>query len=63
MNMKKYFSGLLLLTLLVFGFSSCKNNAPVAPVSDSEDGMIPFKVGNNWTWNITQYVETGKVIS
>jgi len=63
MNMKKYFSGLLLLTLLVFGFSSCKNNAPVAPVSDSEDGMIPFKVGNNWTWNITQYDETGKVIS
>lgn len=66
--MKRSIPVLIIISLLVLGLSSCKSNGPVATslnkavTAASQEGMIPFKIGNNWTWKITNYDKNGNAL-
>lgn len=59
--MKKYFVTILFLSFLL-GFNSCSNNNIIDPLATIQQGMIPLKVGFNWTWNVTLFDQNGKVL-
>lgn len=46
--------------LIVISFLSCDNNDPIKPETEISEGMIPFKVGNQWTWNVFKNSEDGR---
>lgn len=59
--MKKYCVIILFLSFL-FDLNSCNKNNLIDPLATIQQGMIPLKVGFKWTWNVTLFDATGKVV-
>ncbi|HUI31806.1 MAG TPA: hypothetical protein VLX91_16475 [Candidatus Acidoferrales bacterium] len=49
----------LSISLILFTLSSCKKSNPAGP--SGGDQIWPLKVGDSWTFTITQYDSTGNV--
>ena len=54
---------ILLLTLLMICsiiLLSCNSNQPVEPQTEISEGIIPYKVGYKWTWNVFKNNDQGR---